>query len=217
MSRAGRSQLPRQCHLPQRVSISQNMIEKRYFGTDGIRGRAGEPPITADFMLTLGRAAGRVLAAGDRATVLIGKDTRISGYMLESALEAGLVSAGADVRLLGPMPTPAVAYLTRELGASAGIVISASHNPYWDNGIKFFSGKGEKLADDVELAIERELEMPVSAVTPERIGKAARVNDAAARYAESCLAAVPGLNLSGLRVVLDCAHGATYQIAPKLF
>ena len=192
-------------------------MKKRYFGTDGIRGRAGEPPITADFMLALGRAAGRVLAHGDRATVLIGKDTRISGYMLESALEAGLVSAGADVRLLGPMPTPAVAFLTRELGASAGIVISASHNPYWDNGVKFFCGKGEKLADDVELAIERELDVPVSTVTPERIGKAARVDDAARRYAEFLRTAVPGLDLSGLHIVLDCAHGATYQIAPKLF
>jgi phosphoglucosamine mutase len=194
-------------------------MEKRYFGTDGIRGRAGETPITADFMLKLGRAAGRVLAAGDRATVLIGKDTRISGYMLESALEAGLVSAGADVRLLGPMPTPAVAYLTRTLGASAGIVISASHNPYWDNGVKFFCGKGEKLADEVEQAIERELDsdVNVNTITPERIGKAARVDDAAKRYADFCRTAVPGLDLSGLRVVLDCAHGATYHIAPKLF
>jgi len=131
-------------------------MSKRYFGTDGIRGRAGEPPITADFMLKLGRAAGRVLAREDGATVLIGKDTRISGYMLESALEAGLVSAGADVRLLGPMPTPAVAWLTRELHGSAGVVISASHNPYWDNGIKFFDGNGEKLADEVELPIDSE-------------------------------------------------------------
>jgi phosphoglucosamine mutase len=192
-------------------------MEKRYFGTDGIRGRAGEPPITADFMLKLGRAAGRVLAAGDRATVLIGKDTRISGYMLESALEAGLVSAGADVRLLGPMPTPAVAYLTRTLGASAGIVISASHNPYWDNGVKFFCGKGEKLADEVEQAIERELDADAVAVKFERIGKAARVDDAAQRYADFCRTAVPGLDLSGLHIVLDCAHGATYHIAPKLF
>ena len=192
-------------------------MEKRYFGTDGIRGRVGEPPITAEFMLGLGRAAGRVLTGAGRATVLIGKDTRISGYMLESALEAGLAAAGADVRLLGPMPTPAVAYLTRELGASAGIVISASHNPYWDNGIKFFSGNGEKLADEVELAIERELGVAAGTVTSERIGKAARVNDAAARYAEYCCLAVPGLDLAGLRIVLDCAHGATYQIAPKLF
>jgi phosphoglucosamine mutase len=193
------------------------MTEKKYFGTDGIRGRVGTPPITAEFMLGLGRAAGRVLTGAGLATVLIGKDTRISGYMLESALEAGLVSVGADVRLLGPMPTPAVAYLTRELGASAGIVISASHNPYWDNGIKFFCGKGEKLADEVELAIERDLDAPISVAVPERIGKAARVDDAAVRYAQSCRAAVPGLDLCGLRIVLDCAHGATYHIAPKLF
>jgi phosphoglucosamine mutase len=191
---------------------------KRYFGTDGIRGRAGEPPITAEFMLRLGRAAGRVLARERGATVLIGKDTRISGYMLESALEAGLVSAGTDVRLLGPMPTPAVAWLTRELGGSAGIVISASHNPYWDNGIKFFDGNGEKLADAVELAIERELDAHAATPTPPAsIGKAARVDDAAQRYADWCLTAVPGLDLRGLRVALDCAHGATYHIAPKLF
>jgi len=190
-------------------------MQKRYFGTDGIRGRAGEPPITADFMVRLGRAAGRVLARDDGAAVLIGKDTRISGYMLESALEAGLVSAGANVRLLGPMPTPAVAYLTRQLRGSAGIVISASHNPYWDNGIKFFDSNGEKLADEAELAIERELE--AAPATSERIGKAARVDDAAARYAAACKAVVPGLDLRGLRVVLDCAHGATYHIAPGVF
>lgn len=193
------------------------MIEKKYFGTDGIRGRVGESPITAEFMLSLGRAAGKVLTGVGRATVLIGKDTRLSGYMLESALEAGLAAAGADVRLLGPMPTPAVAYLARTLGASAGIVISASHNPYWDNGIKFFNGNGEKLADEVELAIEHELDAGDGTVTPERIGKAARVDDAAARYAASCRASVPGLDLRGLHLVLDCAHGATYQIAPKLF
>ena len=190
-------------------------MQKRYFGTDGIRGRAGEPPITADFMVRLGRAAGRVLARDDGAAVLIGKDTRISGYMLESALEAGLVSAGANVRLLGPMPTPAVAYLTRQLRGSAGIVISASHNPYWDNGIKFFDSNGEKLADEAELAIERELE--AAPAISERIGKAARVDDAAARYAAACKAVVPGLDLRGLRVVLDCAHGATYHIAPGVF
>jgi len=191
------------------------MVDKKYFGTDGIRGRAGQPPITAEFMLRLGRAAGRVLGDGERATVLIGKDTRISGYMLESALEAGLLSAGADVRLVGPMPTPAVAYLTRELGASAGIVISASHNPYWDNGIKFFSAAGEKLDDDVELAIEHELDW--SDTSSPRIGKALRVEDAARRYAAFCLAAVPDLDLRGLRIVLDCAHGATYHLAPALF
>ena len=192
-------------------------MQRHYFGTDGIRGRAGEPPITADFMLRLGHAAGRVLTDHSSATVLIGKDTRISGYMLESALEAGLVSAGADVRLLGPMPTPAVAYLTRTLGASAGIVISASHNPYWDNGVKFFSKQGEKLADAVELEIERELDVPTDGVTAAQIGKAARVNDAAQRYAGFCRACVSGLDLTGLRIVLDCAHGATYNIAPKLF
>jgi phosphoglucosamine mutase len=193
------------------------MSDRRYFGTDGIRGRAGEPPITAEFMLALGRAAGRVLAADARATVVIGKDTRISGYMLESALEAGLVSAGADVRLLGPMPTPAVAYLTRALGASAGIVISASHNPYWDNGIKFFNAAGEKLADETERAIERALHANAPPVPPERIGKAARVDDAAQRYAAFVRALVAGLDLGGRRIVLDCAHGATYHIAPKLF
>jgi phosphoglucosamine mutase len=190
-------------------------MRKHYFGTDGIRGRAGEPPITAEFMLRLGRAAGRVLANGSAAPVFIGKDTRVSGYMLESALEAGLVSAGANVRLLGPMPTPAVAFLTRDMGGSAGIVISASHNPYWDNGVKFFDGNGEKLGDDVELAIEDELD--AAATPPARIGKAARVDDAAQRYAAHCRAAVPGLQLRGLRIVLDCAHGATYHIAPKLF
>src|SRR4051794_31058087 len=191
------------------------MVDKKYFGTDGIRGRAGEAPITADFMLRLGYAAGRVLSDGERATVLIGKDTRISGYMLESALEAGLVSAGADVRLLGPMPTPAVAWLTRELHGSAGVVISASHNPYWDNGIKFFDGNGEKLADEVELAIEAELDSTASSAT--HIGKAARIDDAAERYAAACKAMAPGLDLRGLRIVLDCAHGATYHIAPGVF
>jgi phosphoglucosamine mutase len=193
------------------------MTQKKYFGTDGIRGRAGESPITAEFMLALGRAAGRVLTTEQRAVVVIGKDTRISGYMLESALEAGLVSAGADVRLLGPMPTPAVAYLTRQLGASAGIVISASHNPYWDNGIKFFDGNGEKLADETELAIEREIEAHAPSQTSDRIGKAARIDDAPERYEKFCREAVPGLNLSGLHIVLDCAHGATYHIAPELF
>jgi len=190
-------------------------MQKRFFGTDGIRGRAGEPPITAEFMLRLGRAAGRVLANGSAVPVFIGKDTRVSGYMLESALEAGLVSAGTNVRLLGPMPTPAVAFLTRDLHGSAGIVISASHNPYWDNGVKFFDANGEKLGDDVELAIESELD--ASGTPSARIGKAARVDDAAQRYAAHCRATVPGLQLHGMRVVLDCAHGATYQIAPKLF
>ena len=195
------------------------MSERKYFGTDGIRGKVGEWPINAEFMLRLGRAAGHVLAGleGD-ASVVIGKDTRISGYMFESALEAGLVAAGADVRLLGPMPTPAVAYLTRSLRASAGIVISASHNPHQDNGIKFFSAAGEKLADEVELAIERELDAPFTTVDSERIGKATRITDAATRYAEFCKSTVDDdLSLRGLKIVVDCAHGATYQVAPKLF
>jgi len=194
------------------------MTHKKYFGTDGIRGRVGQWPITAEFMLKLGRAIGVVLADKDaHATVLIGKDTRISGYMFESALEAGLVAAGADVQLLGPMPTPAVAYLTQSLRASAGIVISASHNPHYDNGVKFFSAKGEKLSDELELAIERELDAPFTTVESEHIGKAVRISDAAARYAEFCKTTVSTeLTLRGLRIVLDCAHGATYQIAPKL-
>lgn len=195
------------------------MATRKYFGTDGIRGRVGEGPISADFMLRLGRAAGRVLA-GDKAqaTVVIGKDTRISGYMFEAALEAGLVAAGADVRMLGPMPTPAVAYLTRSLRADAGIVISASHNPHEDNGIKFFSAQGEKLADDVELAIEAELERPFTTVASGQLGKAVRVHDALTRYAEFCKASVPvSFSLAGLKIALDCANGATYHVAPKVF
>ena len=193
---------------------------RRYFGTDGIRGKVGEFPISADFMLRLGAAAGRVLAGEGRehATVVIGKDTRISGYMFEAALEAGLVAAGADVRMLGPMPTPAVAYLTRSLRADAGIVISASHNPHHDNGIKFFSAHGEKLADAVEEAIEAELERPFQTVPSERLGKASRVSDAMSRYAEFCKSTVPpDFLLSGLRLAVDCAHGATYQVAPRVF
>lgn len=192
---------------------------KRYFGTDGIRGRVGEWPITAEFMLKLGRAVGSVLTGADgKPVVVIGKDTRVSGYMFESALEAGLVAAGADVRLLGPMPTPAVAYLTRSLRASAGIVISASHNPHHDNGIKFFSAQGEKLDDALEAAIEAELEAPFTTVASEAIGKVVRVRDAASRYAEFCKSTVPAaLDLRGLSIVLDCAHGATYQIAPDVF
>jgi phosphoglucosamine mutase len=194
------------------------MNERRYFGTDGIRGRVGEYPISADFMLRLGWAAGRVLKAVDGARVLIGKDTRISGYMFESALEAGLVAAGADVLLLGPMPTPAVAYLTRSLRASAGIVISASHNPHQDNGIKFFSAQGEKLDDEVEAAIEAALDQPFVTAPSELLGRARRIDDAAARYAEFCKGTVPAdLNLTGMRIVLDCAHGATYHVAPRLF
>ena len=195
------------------------MGERKYFGTDGIRGHVGAWPITAEFMLKLGRAVGTVLAAPKRkATVVIGKDTRVSGYMFESALEAGLVAAGADVRLLGPMPTPAVAYLTRSLRASAGIVISASHNPHQDNGVKFFSASGEKLDDSVEEMIELELEASFTTVDSAEIGKVIRVEDAAARYAEFCKSTVPSsLSLRGLSIVLDCAHGATYQIAPKIF
>jgi len=195
------------------------MTARRYFGTDGIRGRVGEWPITAEFMLKLGRAVGAVLARerGD-VNVVIGKDTRVSGYMFESALEAGLVAAGAGVSLLGPMPTPAVAYLTRSLRASAGIVISASHNPHHDNGIKFFSAEGEKLDDALERAIEDELEAPFRTVASEAIGKVVRVREAVVRYAEFCKGTVPpALNLRGLRIVLDCAHGATYQIAPTVF
>jgi phosphoglucosamine mutase len=195
------------------------MTSRKYFGTDGIRGRVGEGPISADFMLRLGRAAGRVLA-GDKAqaTVVIGKDTRISGYMFEAALEAGLVAAGADVRMLGPMPTPAVAYLTRSLRADAGIVISASHNPHEDNGIKFFSALGEKLGDDVEAAIEAELERPFTTVASADLGKAVRIDDALTRYAEFCKASVPdSFSLKGLHIALDCAHGATYHVAPKVF
>lgn len=189
----------------------------RYFGTDGVRGRVGEHPITADFMLKLGRAAGIVLAQGDQRAVIIGKDTRISGYMFESALEAGLAAAGANVLLLGPMPTPGVAYLTRTLYACAGIVISASHNPYYDNGIKFFSAEGEKFPDAVERAIEKELEEPFKTVDSAQMGKATRMDDAAGRYVEFCKSTIPfGTLLSGLKIVLDCAHGATYRVAPSV-
>jgi phosphoglucosamine mutase len=192
-------------------------MKRRYFGTDGVRGRVGVPPITADFILRLGRAVGVVLAANDKRAVVIGKDTRISGYMFESALEAGLAAAGANVLLLGPMPTPAVAYLTRTLYACAGIVISASHNPYEDNGFKFFSADGEKLPDEVELAIEAELEQPFVTVEPAHLGKAARVEDAAGRYIEFCKGTVPfGTLLTGLRIVLDCANGSTYRVAPAV-
>ncbi len=191
---------------------------KRYFGTDGIRGEVGKPPITADFVLKLGWAAGRVLAEGKRGKVLIGKDTRISGYMFESVLEAGLTAAGVDVRLLGPMPTPAIAYLTRTLHASAGIVISASHNAYVDNGIKFFSADGTKLDDEVELAIEAMIETPMQTVGSHALGRAERVTDAAGRYIEFCKSTIPyGVSLQGMKVVVDCAHGATYHVAPNVF
>lgn len=192
-------------------------MSRKYFGTDGVRGRVGEHPITADWILRLGRAAGIVLAGNDKRGVVIGKDTRISGYMFESALEAGLAAAGANVLLLGPMPTPAVAYLTRTLYACAGIVISASHNPYEDNGIKFFSANGEKLDDDVEQAIEAELDQPFITVESARVGRATRVDDAAGRYIEFCKGTVPfGTLLSGLRITLDCANGATYKVAPAV-
>ncbi|MEO9079777.1 MAG: phosphoglucosamine mutase [Rhodanobacter sp.] len=196
------------------------MTERKYFGTDGIRGLVGTWPISADFMLRLGRAVGAVLVreGKQRPKVLIGKDTRISGYMFESALEAGLVAAGADVGLLGPMPTPAVAFLTRSMRAQAGIVISASHNPHHDNGIKFFSAVGEKLSDEVELAIEQEVDAAFATVPSEQLGKAVRVDDSVARYAEFCKATVAeDFSLRGLKLVLDCAHGATYQVAPKVF
>ena len=193
-------------------------VTRQYFGTDGIRGRVGTWPISADFMLRLGHAAGTVLARGRRGAVLIGKDTRISGYMFESALEAGLVAAGCDVRLLGPMPTPAVAWLTRESGASAGIVISASHNAYPDNGVKFFGGDGEKLDDALELAIETAIGQPFTTVDARALGKARRVNDAAARYeAFCCSTLVPQFRLDGMHIALDCAHGATYHVAPRVF
>ncbi|RCV90405.1 phosphoglucosamine mutase [Billgrantia montanilacus] len=194
-------------------------MTKRYFGTDGIRGTVGEPPITADFMLKLGWAMGRVLARDNgRARVLIGKDTRISGYMFESALEAGLSAAGVDVALLGPMPTPGIAYLTRTFRADAGIVISASHNPFADNGIKFFSTEGTKLADEIEGRIEAMLDEPLTTVAADRLGKAVRIDDAAGRYIEFCKSTIPHrVNLQGLKIVLDCAHGATYHIAPSVF
>lgn len=196
-------------------------MARRYFGTDGIRGRVGEGPIAPDFMLRLGWALGRVLhqaSGARRPVVVIGKDTRISGYMFESALEAGLLAAGADVRLLGPMPTPAIAWLTTALGADAGIVISASHNPHEDNGIKFFSAQGTKLSDAEEDAIEAMLEQPFSTVPSDALGKASRVPDALERYAAFCRASVPpSFSLEGMKIALDCAHGATYQVAPTLF
>ncbi len=196
------------------------MIEqkRRYFGTDGIRGRVGDGAITPDFVLKLGWAVGRVLAKERNSKVLIGKDTRISGYMFESALEAGIIAAGVDVGLLGPMPTPAVAYLTRTFHAQAGIVISASHNPYHDNGIKFFSDQGTKLPDSVELAIEAMLDQPIKTVDSAHLGKAHRIADAAGRYIEFCKSTIStGVDLSNLKIVVDCAHGATYHIAPNVF
>jgi phosphoglucosamine mutase len=196
------------------------MGTRKYFGTDGIRGRVGEGPINPEFVLRLGNALGRVLVSTDQPhpLVVIGKDTRISGYMFESALEAGLVAAGADVRMLGPMPTPAVALLTRSLRADAGIVISASHNPHEDNGIKLFSAQGEKLDDATEAAIEAALEQPFLTCGSDHLGKAVRIDDAVTRYVEFCKSTVPDdFRLRNLRMVLDCAHGATYIVGPKLF
>jgi phosphoglucosamine mutase len=198
-------------------------MKRRYFGTDGVRGRVGEPPITPELVLKLGWAAGRVLAAesarpGERPTVLIGKDTRISGYLLEAALESGLSAAGVDVYLSGPLPTPAVAYLTRALRLSAGIVISASHNPFDDNGIKFFSAAGAKLPDAVEHAVEAAMELPLDCVPSADLGKARRLEDAAGRYIEFCKSTYPNeLDLKGWRIVVDCAHGAGYHVAPPVF
>jgi phosphoglucosamine mutase len=193
------------------------MSERKYFGTDGIRGKVGESNINPEFVTKLGWAAGKVLAGRGTNKVLIGKDTRISGYMLESSLEAGLSAAGIDIGLLGPMPTPAIAYLTKTFRSEAGIVISASHNPYYDNGIKFFSAQGFKLDDDIELAIESMLDKPMTCVASDKLGKATRIDDAAGRYIEFCKGTFPSeLSLTGLKIVVDCAHGATYHIAPNV-
>lgn len=199
-------------------------MSRKYFGTDGVRGRVGQSPITPDFVMRLGYAAGRVLLdrsampTGERPAVLIGKDTRLSGYMLESALEAGLSAAGVEVLLVGPLPTPAVAYLTRALRLQAGIVISASHNPYYDNGIKFFSAQGTKLPDDVEAAIEAGIDQPMLCVPPAELGRVRRIDDARGRYIEFCKSTFPNdLDLRGLKIVVDCAHGAAYHIAPSVF
>jgi phosphoglucosamine mutase len=206
----------------------ENSVTRKYFGTDGVRGRVGEAPITPDFVMRLGYSVGRVLVAresvrghrkaGERPAVLIGKDTRISGYMLEAALEAGLSAAGVDVCLVGPMPTPAVAYLTRALRLQAGIVISASHNPYYDNGIKFFSAHGTKLPDALEAEIEAGMDAPLVCVESAELGRARRIDDAAGRYIEFCKSTFPSaLDLRGLKIVVDCAHGAAYHIAPHVF
>jgi phosphoglucosamine mutase len=192
--------------------------KRKYFGTDGIRGRVGEHLITPEFVLKLGWAVGRVLAREGGSKVLIGKDTRISGYMFESALEAGLSAAGVDIHLLGPLPTPAIAYLTRTFRAQAGIVISASHNPYYDNGIKFFSAEGTKLPDAVELAIEEQLDQAMTTVESIKLGKAIRVEDARGRYIEFCKNSISShISLRGMRIVVDCANGATYHVAPHVF
>jgi phosphoglucosamine mutase len=199
-------------------------MERKYFGTDGVRGQVGQTPITPDFVMRLGYAAGRVLVAapgnlppGEHPTVLIGKDTRISGYMLEAALQAGLTAAGVNVLMTGPLPTPGVAYLTRALRLQAGVVISASHNPFDDNGIKFFSATGQKLPDATELAIEAALDTPMKTVASRQIGRARRIEDAQARYIEFCKSTFPfNLDLRGMRIVVDCAHGATYHVAPHV-
>ncbi|MBU3598597.1 phosphoglucosamine mutase [Polynucleobacter bastaniensis] len=197
-------------------------MKKQYFGTDGIRGEVGQFPIVPEFITRLGYAAGIVLSSqakpGERCKILIGKDTRVSGYLLEAALEAGFAAAGVDVMLCGPMPTPGVAYLTKALRLSAGVVISASHNPYQDNGIKFFSAEGGKLSDEFELAIEAELTKPMGCVSSKELGKAFRIDDATGRYIEFCKSTFPGeLNLKGMKLVVDCAHGAAYHIAPHVF
>lgn len=199
-------------------------MSRKYFGTDGVRGRVGQSPITPDFVMRLGYSAGKVLLeqcnmpAGERPAVLIGKDTRLSGYMLESALEAGFSAAGIDVFLVGPLPTPAVAYLTRALRLQAGIVISASHNPYYDNGIKFFSALGTKLPDEVERAIEAGIDQPIVCAPPADLGRVRRIDDARGRYIEFCKSTFPNdLDLRGLKIVVDCAHGAAYHIAPSVF
>lgn len=192
-------------------------MSKKYFGTDGIRGLVGRSPITPEFALKLGWAAGKVFAKNGNRKVLIGKDTRISGYMLETALESGLIAAGVDVGLLGPMPTPAISYLTRTFRADAGIVISASHNPYYDNGIKFFSAEGTKLPDAIEHEIEAMLEQDITCVESEKLGKATRINDAAGRYIEFCKSRFAPTSLRGMKIVVDSANGATYHIAPNVF
>lgn len=195
-----------------------NKIPKKYFGTDGIRGKVGEFPITPEFVIKLGWAVGKVLGSTKRDRIVIGKDTRISGYMFESALESGIIAAGMNVQILGPMPTPGIAYLTRTFRAAAGIVISASHNSYEDNGIKFFSADGTKLDDEIELAIEKQLEEPMTTVAADKLGKAHIVKTAAGRYIEFCKASVPSsLSLDGLKIIIDCANGAAYSIAPKVF
>jgi len=193
-------------------------MSRRYFGTDGIRGKVGVEPMTVEFVMKIGWAAGKVLSRENRGTVVIGKDTRISGYMFESALEAGLAAAGLDVLLLGPMPTPAIAYLTRAQRATAGIVISASHNPYHDDGVKFFNGDGFKLPDETEETIELMIDQPLEMVESAQIGKASRMDDAKGRYIEFCKSSIPfNTTLRGIKIVVDCAHGATYHIAPTVF